>query len=81
MAPRAFRARLSAWPTSPKPVMSVAAVTPFYYAFTVAAVLSGLLVFAEVPNGLAVLGMALILCAGIGVIYADERLRQSATIS
>ncbi len=60
---------------------TVAAVTPFYYAFTIAAVLSGLLVFAEVPNGLAVLGMALILGAGIGVIYADERLRQSATIS
>jgi len=58
---------------------TVAAVTPFYYSFTLAAVISGLVVFAEVPNWLAVIGMVLILTAGVGVIYADERGRQGVT--
>ena len=57
---------------------TVSAVTPFYYSFTVIAVLSGLLVFAEVPNWLAVTGMAMILAAGLGVIYTDDRMRRGA---
>ena len=47
---------------------SAAAVTPFYYTFTLWAVLSGWLVFGEVPNRWAVLGMLLILSTGVASV-------------
>ncbi len=53
-------------------------VAPFMYALTLWAVLAGAVLFGDRPNLLAVIGMALILTAGLMVIYADSRQRPSA---
>jgi len=50
-----------------------AAVAPFYYTFTLWAVLSGLIVFGDVPNWLSVLGMLLILTSGLASVAMDQR--------
>jgi drug/metabolite transporter (DMT)-like permease len=50
-----------------------AAVAPFYYTFTLWAVLSGLIVFGDVPNWLSVLGMMLILTSGLASVAMDQR--------
>ena len=50
-------------------------VAPFNYAFTIWAVLSGLAVFGVVPNGLALMGMALIVVAGLAVLLLEGRVR------
>lgn len=52
------------------------AVAPFYYTFTVWAVVSGIVVFGTVPNLLAIGGMVLILASGITVAVMDERRRR-----
>ncbi len=52
---------------------SAAAVTPFYYTFTLWAVLSGWLVFGEVPNRWAVVGMLLILSTGVASVLLHRR--------
>ena len=51
-------------------------VAPFNYCFMLWAGVSGLLLFNEVPNSLAVGGMALILLAGLGVVIIEGRTRQ-----
>jgi drug/metabolite transporter (DMT)-like permease len=48
-------------------------LAPFMYVLTLWAVLSGYLSFGDVPNGLAISGMALIVLAGIMVVYVDGR--------
>ena len=40
-------------------------VAPFYYSFTVWAVISGLIVFSELPNTLALCGIALVVASGL----------------
>jgi len=52
------------------------AVAPFYYMFTVWAVISGLVVFGTFPNALAVGGMVLILLSGVAIVLLDERRRR-----
>ena len=52
-------------------------VAPFNYTFTVWAVVSGIVVFGDVPNALAIGGMALILLTGLTVILLEGRVRQS----
>ncbi len=52
---------------------SAAAVAPFYYSFTLWAVLSGLLVFGDVPNHWSMLGTGLILASGLASILLDRR--------
>ena len=52
------------------------AVAPFYYMFTIWAVISGLVVFGTFPNGLAVAGMVLILLSGVAIVLLDERRRR-----
>jgi drug/metabolite transporter (DMT)-like permease len=54
---------------------SAGTVAPFYYTFTLWAVISGLLVFGEVPNALAMLGMALILASGLSIVVIEGRQR------
>jgi drug/metabolite transporter (DMT)-like permease len=49
------------------------AVAPFYYAFMVWAVALGFLIFGDVPNALALVGMGLILASGLGVIALERR--------
>jgi drug/metabolite transporter (DMT)-like permease len=52
------------------------AVAPFYYAFTVWAVISGLLVFGQFPNRLAILGIALVIVSGLAIVWLGERRRR-----
>lgn len=48
-------------------------VAPFYYTFSVWAVISGLVVFHEFPNTLAVLGILLIIGSGLVIVMLDRR--------
>jgi drug/metabolite transporter (DMT)-like permease len=50
-----------------------AAIAPFFYSFAVWAVLSGLIVFHELPNPLALVGIAAIVASGLGIILIDRR--------
>lgn len=50
-------------------------VAPFNYSFTIWAMLSGVVVFHDVPNGLALAGIALIIATGLAVIFLDGRTR------
>ena len=50
-------------------------VAPFNYSFMLWAGLSGLVVFKEVPNGIAIAGMGLILAAGLAVVLLEGRTR------
>ena len=50
-----------------------AAVAPFYYTFTLWAMLSGLVVFGDIPNWLSIGGILLILTSGIASIALDQR--------
>jgi drug/metabolite transporter (DMT)-like permease len=52
------------------------AVAPFYYLFSVWAVLSGFFVFGTFPNTLALYGIGLIVVSGIAVVLLDERRRR-----
>jgi drug/metabolite transporter (DMT)-like permease len=52
-------------------------VAPFMYSLTLWAVLSSVLLFGDIPNGLAMAGMALIVLAGVAVIAADARSRRA----
>lgn len=54
-------------------------VAPFNYSFMLWAGLSGLLVFREVPNTLAIGGMLLIMAAGLAVVLLEGRTRQGET--
>lgn len=57
------------------------AVVPFYYCFTVWAVLSGLTVFGHVPNGMAVAGICLIVLSGLLIVFLDRRRRRLAPVA
>ena len=48
------------------------AVAPFYYSFTLYAGLFGAIFFGEYPNGVALLGMAMIIVCGLGVLYFEK---------
>lgn len=51
-------------------------VAPFMYTLTIWAVLSGLILFGDVPNLLAVSGMVLVALAGLAIIWLDGRQRK-----
>ncbi len=55
---------------------ATAAVAPFYYLFSVWAMLSGLLVFGTFPNTLALCGIGLIVASGVAAVLLDERRRR-----
>jgi drug/metabolite transporter (DMT)-like permease len=52
------------------------AVAPFYYCFTVWAVISGLLVFGQFPNTLAICGILLVVGSGLAIVSLDQRKRR-----
>jgi drug/metabolite transporter (DMT)-like permease len=52
------------------------AVAPFYYFFTLWAVIAGLVVFNQFPNLLAVAGIVLVVASGVAVVLLDERRRK-----
>jgi drug/metabolite transporter (DMT)-like permease len=56
-------------------------VAPFYYFFTFWAVLSGLLVFGQFPNLLAISGIALVVAAGLTIVILDERKRRLVPVA
>ncbi|WP_296746631.1 DMT family transporter [Mesorhizobium sp.] len=57
------------------------AVAPFYYCFTVWAVISGLLVFGQFPNALAVCGILLVVGSGLAIVSLDERRRRLTLVA
>lgn len=56
-------------------------VAPFYYCFTVWAVVSGLLVFKQLPNTLAICGILLVIASGLTIVMLDERKRRLTVIA
>jgi len=52
-------------------------VAPFMYTLMIWAVLSGLLLFGDVPNALAIAGMVLVALAGLAIIWLDGHQRRS----
>ncbi len=51
------------------------AVAPFYYAFMVWGIIMGYLFFGDIPNALAMAGMALILVSGLAIVFMEQRNR------
>jgi drug/metabolite transporter (DMT)-like permease len=49
------------------------AVAPFYYAFMVWGIIMGYLFFGDIPNALAMAGMALILLSGLAIVFMEQR--------
>lgn len=49
------------------------AVAPFYYAFMVWGIIMGYLFFGDIPNALAMAGMALILVSGLAIVFMEQR--------
>jgi drug/metabolite transporter (DMT)-like permease len=48
-------------------------IAPFFYSFAVWAMLSGLIVFNELPNPLALIGIAAIVASGLAIVLLDRR--------
>jgi drug/metabolite transporter (DMT)-like permease len=59
-------------------VGQTAMVAPFYYFFTFWAVISGLVVFQQFPNTLAITGIVLVVVSGVAVVMLGERQRKLA---
>lgn len=57
------------------------AVAPFYYFFTFWAVVSGLAVFGQLPNWLALAGIVLVVASGLAIVLLDERRRRLAPVA
>jgi len=57
---------------------ATATVAPFYYGFSVWAVLSGLVVFHTLPNALATVGMLLIVASGVSAVIVANRQKRLA---
>jgi drug/metabolite transporter (DMT)-like permease len=53
-------------------------VAPFFYCFTVWAVISGVVVFGHLPNPLAIAGILLVVASGLAIVLLDERKRKLA---
>ena len=58
-----------------------AVVAPFYYTFTLWAILSGFVVFSDIPNWLAMIGIALILGSGLASVALDQRTKAKGRIA
>ena len=56
-------------------------VAPFYYSFSLWAVIAGLLVFGQFPNSLAVWGILLVVISGMTIVTLDERRRKLAVVA
>jgi drug/metabolite transporter (DMT)-like permease len=62
-------------------VGQTAMVAPFYYFFTFWAVISGLVVFGQFPNALAISGIVLVVVSGVAVVLLGERARRLAPVA
>lgn len=56
-------------------------VAPFYYCFSVWAVISGLLVFGQLPNPVAICGILLVVASGLVIVSLDERKRRLTVLA
>jgi drug/metabolite transporter (DMT)-like permease len=56
-------------------------VAPFYYCFSVWAVISGLAVFGQFPNALALGGIALVITSGLAIVALDGRRRRLTVVA
>ncbi|MCF6114159.1 DMT family transporter [Mesorhizobium muleiense] len=56
-------------------------VAPFYYCFTVWAVISGLVVFQQLPNALAIGGILLVVASGLTIVSLDKRKRRLTVVA
>ncbi|MER8908180.1 DMT family transporter [Mesorhizobium sp. M0854] len=56
-------------------------VAPFYYCFTVWAVISGVVVFRQLPNALAICGILLVVASGLTIVSLDERKRRLTVVA
>jgi drug/metabolite transporter (DMT)-like permease len=56
----------------------IAATAPFRYSNVVFAIISGVVVFGEIPDSLAVVGMILIVASGIYAIHRETKLKRIA---
>jgi drug/metabolite transporter (DMT)-like permease len=59
-------------------VAEIGVLAPFFYTFTLAAMLAGYVVFGDVPNRLAMAGIALIVASGIAVLLLDAQGKRRA---
>jgi drug/metabolite transporter (DMT)-like permease len=50
-----------------------ASVAPFFYCFALWGVVSGLVIWGELPNALALTGIALIAGSGVAIVVLDQR--------
>src|SRR5262245_53281018 len=57
------------------------AVAPFYYCFSAWAMISGLIVFGQFPDALAVAGIALVVGSGLTIVLLDGRKRRLAPVA
>jgi drug/metabolite transporter (DMT)-like permease len=62
-------------------VGQTAMVAPFYYFFTFWAVISGVVVFGQLPNMLAISGIVLVVVSGVAVVLLGERQRRLAPVA
>jgi drug/metabolite transporter (DMT)-like permease len=62
-------------------VGSTETVAPFYYCFTVWAVISGFAVFGHLPNAMAASGILMIVASGLVIIALDRRRRRVSIIA
>jgi drug/metabolite transporter (DMT)-like permease len=62
-------------------VGSTGTVAPFYYGFSVWAVISGLAVFGQFPNALALAGIALVISSGLAIVALDGRRRRLTVVA
>ena len=53
------------------------AVAPFFYSFAIWAVIAGVIVFRELPNPLALVGIAAIVASGLGIVLLDRRITRT----
>ncbi|MER8440608.1 DMT family transporter [Mesorhizobium sp. M1312] len=56
-------------------------VAQFYYCFTIWAVISGLVVFQQFPNALAISGILLVVASGLTIVSLDERRRRLTVVA
>ena len=57
------------------------AVAPFYYCFSAWAVVSGLVVFGQFPNALAIAGIVLVVGSGLAIVLLDQRKRRLTPVA
>ena len=54
-------------------------IAPFFYSFAVWAVIAGVLIFDELPNPVALLGITAIIASGLAIVLLDRRLVRAPT--